>query len=141
MPTDNLHYIVVYDGDCPFCRRQVARIERRDRWRRFELAPRQTPGLMERFPKLAEGDFNTGMRVVLPDGRIAVGADAVYEIARRLPRWRWLAWLYVLPPIRWLAQRIYAWIAANRMRLGRSSDDGACNLEASESASRQNASR
>jgi predicted DCC family thiol-disulfide oxidoreductase YuxK len=77
--------VVVYDGACAFCLRQVERIRRRDRAGVFEFVPRQTAGLEQRFPKLAEGDFNTGMRLVHRDGSVSVGADAVYEIARRPP--------------------------------------------------------
>jgi predicted DCC family thiol-disulfide oxidoreductase YuxK len=120
--------VVVYDGECPFCCEQVARIRQRDRAGRFEFVARQAPGITERFPALAEGDFNTGMRLVRPDGRIYVGADAVYEIARRLPRWRWFAWLYRIPGIHALCRWIYAWIAANRLRLGRTCAGGVCRI-------------
>lgn len=118
--------VVVYDGECPFCRNQIARIRSRDIREQFEYVPRQTPALTDRFPALAEGDFNTGMRLVLPGGQIHVGADALYHIARRLPRWRWVAWLYRVPILHALAQRAYRWIAANRRRLGRTCDDGTC---------------
>jgi len=109
--------IVVYDGACGFCRTQVERMRRRDKGRWFEFVPRQTEGLTDRFPRLDEGDFNTGMRFIAPDGVIRVGADAVYEIFRRLPRWRWIAWVYRVPGIHALARWTYAWIAANRRRL------------------------
>lgn len=111
--------VVVFDGDCGFCRNAIARIQRRDLPPRFEYVPRQAPGLNDRFPRLAEQDFNTGLRLILPDGVIRVGADAFYEIARRLPRWRAVAWLYRVPGFGALARVIYRWIAANRMRLGR----------------------
>lgn len=118
--------VVVYDGDCAFCRAQIARIRRRDRSVQFEYVARQTPGLEQRFCRLAEGDFNSGMRLVDPQGRIHVGADAVYEIARRLPVWRRLAWLYRLPIVHGAARLIYKWIAANRQSLGRSCARNEC---------------
>ena len=121
--------VIVYDGACPFCRKQVARIRRRDRNGVFEFVPKQTPGLTVRFPRLAEGDFNTGMRLIDPDGTIHVGADAVYEIARRLPLSRWVAPLYRVPPIRWAARRFYGWIAANRYRFSRRECDMDCPLD------------
>ena len=125
---------IVYDGACAFCRRQVARIrgcERRGRERRssFEYMPRQTPGIEKRFPRLAEGDFNSGMRLITPGGQIFVGADAVYEIVCALPGWRRFAWLYRLPVVHALARRAYAWIAAHRQSLSKLSkpcDDDAC---------------
>ena len=121
--------VVVYDGECPFCRKQIARIRSRDIREQFEYVPRQTPALTDRFPALAEGDFNSGMRLVLPGGQVHVGVDALYHIARRLPRWRWVAWLYRVPILRALAQRAYRWIAANRQRLGQPCDDGACRID------------
>ena len=121
--------VIVYDGDCPFCRKQIIRIHQRDVSEQFEYLPRQTPGLTNRFPRLTEGDFNTGMRLVMQDGEIHVGADAVYHIARRLPVWRWLAWLYRIPVLHRLMRRTYGWIAANRRRLARTCEDGACRLD------------
>ena len=121
--------VVVYDGDCPFCRKQFARIRSRDIREQFEYVARQTPGLTDRFPALAQGDFNTGVRLVLPGGQVHVGADALYHIARRLPLWRWVAWLYRVPILHALARRAYRWIAANRQRFGQKCDDGACLID------------
>ena len=75
---DTLHprSTLVFDGDCPFCSRWVARIGRMDRRGTFEFVARQTEGLTERFPRLVDGDFNMGMRLITPDGAIHVGADA-----------------------------------------------------------------
>jgi len=100
-------------------------MQQRDADETFEYTPRQTEGLTERFPKLAEGDFNTGMRLVEPDGTIHVGADAVYHIARRLRGWRNLAWLYRIPGLKQLCRAGYAWIARNRQKLG-PCDDQTC---------------
>ena len=117
---------LVYDGHCSFCRRWVARIARMDRSGTFEFVARQTEGLTERFPKLVEGDFNTGMRLITPDDAIHVGADAAHQIVRRLRYGRRIAWLYRVPGIHWLTRAVYAWIAANRQSLGGKCDDETC---------------
>lgn len=117
---------LVYDGHCSFCRRWVARIARRDRRGTFEFVARQTEGLTKRFPKLVEGDFNTGMRLITPDDTIHIGADAAYQIARRLRYWHRIAWLYHVPGIHSLTRAVYAWIASNRQSLGGECDDGTC---------------
>ena len=114
---------LIYDGNCAFCLKWIARIAGRDRSHSFEFVARQTEGLTKRFPKLAEGDFNTGMRLITPDDVIHVGADAAYQIARRLRYWRSIAWLYRVPGIHWLTRAGYAWIAANRQSLGGKCDD------------------
>jgi predicted DCC family thiol-disulfide oxidoreductase YuxK len=118
--------VVIYDGACAFCRKQAARIRAWDTRGRFELVARQTPGLEERFPKLAQADFNTGMRVVLRSGEIPVGADAAYEIARGLPRTRWFAWIYRVPGLKQIARGAYGWVAANRYRLSGKCETGSC---------------
>lgn len=120
--------VIVYDGQCPFCLKQIERIKLRDAHGLFEYVPRQDPSLTDRFPPLAEQDFNTGMRLVQPDGRIHVGADAVYQIARQLPGWQSIAWLYRVPILHGLARLTYRWIAANRQRLGQTCDNGMCQI-------------
>ena len=118
--------VVVYDGACPFCLRQVERMKRRDMTGSFEYVPRQTEGLEERFPQLGEGDFNVGMRLVHTDRSISVGADAVYHIARRLRGWKYLAWVYRVPVLNGLCRTAYAWIAKNRYALAKKCEDGVC---------------
>ncbi len=118
--------VIVFDGECSFCRRQIDRVRRKDRHELFEYAARQTPGLEDRFPALADSDFNTGMRLIEPDERLYVGADALYEITRRLKPWKWIAWIYRIPGLTQLFRAIYAWIAANRHRLGGRCENDAC---------------
>lgn len=115
--------VVVYDGDCHFCRKQIQRFKARDSGKTFEYCPRQTEGIEERFPKLAEDDFNTGMRLVHPNGEVSVGADAVYQIAIHLRGYKYLAWLYQVPVAHQIARATYAWIAAHRMKLAGSCDE------------------
>ncbi len=97
-----------------------------DRSGSFEFVARQTEGLTERFPKLADGDFNTGMRLITPDDAIHVGADAAYQIARRLRYWRRIDWLYHVPGIHWLTRACYAWIAAHGQSLSGKCDNNTC---------------
>lgn len=118
--------VVVYDGDCEFCRRQADRIRRKDRAGRFELLPKQHPDLSHRFPQLAGADLRQGMRLVTPTGRVYVGADAVHQIARQLPGWRLLAWLYHVPGLRQLLRAGYASVAAHRQSLSRNCHACAC---------------
>ncbi len=121
--------VIVYDGECAFCQAQVKRIRRRDTRNLFEYLPRQTPGIEQRFPGLATAEFNSGMRLIYPDGQIFVGADAVYQFARRLHPWRWFAWLYRVPGFHYLAKMAYAWVASRRQSLGQTCDDGACHVQ------------
>jgi predicted DCC family thiol-disulfide oxidoreductase YuxK len=121
-------HVVVYDGECSFCRAQVARVRRLDKRDAFEYAARQTPGLVDRFPALASGDFDSGMRLISPGGETFVGADAVHRIARQLPYWRRVAWLYEVPGLRGLARKVYRWVAAHRRSLRPRCESGACEV-------------
>lgn len=120
--------VVVYDGECRFCIQQIQRFQRLDPSNQFEWVPRQQPGLEKRFPILAQSDFDTGMRYIGAGDKVEVGADAVYQICKRLPAFQPVAWLYLLPGCKQIARAIYAWIAANRKRLGQTCDNGACSI-------------
>ncbi len=122
-------YVIIYDGECGFCRRQINWIRSRDRSSCFEFVPRQTDGVEERFPALKEQDFETGLRLIRPDGTVRVGADGVYEIARRLPGYRILALIYRVPGFGFLGRQVYAWIARNRQRLSGQCESGTCAVE------------
>src|SRR2546429_9465711 len=69
------------------------------------------------FPQVPGERWMTAMQLVLPDGRVLAGADAMPELLRRVPRWRWVAVLFALPGMRPLARVVYARIARNRMRV------------------------
>jgi predicted DCC family thiol-disulfide oxidoreductase YuxK len=83
----------------------------------LEILPCRSAPRRARFPQITDERCMQAMQLVLPDGRILEGADAVPELLRRIPRWRWAAAALALPGARPLARRVYAWIAANRMRI------------------------
>lgn len=106
--------VILYDGTCGYCRRQVSRIRQRDHDDQFDFTEWQDAGVIEKFPQLAHRPFNAGLGFVNRDGSILLGADAVHAVSRRLPGWRWVAWIYLVPGLRFSFRRVYAWIAANR---------------------------
>ena len=119
--------VIVFDGECRFCQWSVGRIRKLDRAGLFELVPRQTPGVDERFPVLTNSDFNTGLRLLRTDTEVDVGADAIYQIYRRLPPYHLVAWIYRLPIFGALSRAGYGLIARNRHRFGRvECDTGSC---------------
>src|SRR3989442_814760 len=73
---------VLYDGECGLCTGWARRFGAVLNRRRFELAPLQTPWVRERLG-LVPGVVLTEMRLLLSDGSIYGGADAIIEIARR----------------------------------------------------------
>jgi len=120
--------VVVFDGECPFCIKQIERFKSLDLDKQLEFVPRQAPDLLLRFPVLAQANFDSGMRFIATDGNVDVGADAVYQICKRLPSLRGLAGLYPFPVIKQISQLVYACISANRKRLAQKCDS-ACAKE------------
>lgn len=112
--------VLIYDGDCSMCRASALWLMRRalaGGAQELEILPCRSSARRARFPEISEAACLTAMQLVLPDGRVLAGADAVPEILRRIPRWRWLRRLFDVPGVRPLARRAYRWIAENRMQL------------------------
>jgi predicted DCC family thiol-disulfide oxidoreductase YuxK len=111
--------VVLYDGQCPFCRRSVALLRRLDWLGRLRyhdardadhLPPSNEP---LHPPRLLEQ-----MHVLSPGGdRAFAGFGAVRYLAWRLPALWAVAPLLYLPGIPVLGQRIYLWVAKNRFQL------------------------
>jgi predicted DCC family thiol-disulfide oxidoreductase YuxK len=106
---------VLYDADCPFCRRWAARFEKTLTLRGFDLSPLQSPWVRECFD-LPEHELFSRMRVLTREGRDLAGADALLFIARHI----WWAWpLYAiskLPAVFPLYRILYDQIASSRSR-------------------------
>jgi predicted DCC family thiol-disulfide oxidoreductase YuxK len=109
---------LVYDADCAMCRASALWLMRRAMAAgQLEILPCRSGPRRARFPQITDERCMRAMQLVLPDGRVLEGADAVPELLRRIPRWRWAAAVLALPGVRGVARRAYAWIAANRMRI------------------------
>lgn len=104
---------VVFDGSCGFCRDTVDLVARWDRARRLVLVPFQDADRVAALG-LTQPDVAAALHLVLPDGRVFAGADAVAELLRLLPRLRWAAGVFRIPGVRPAARRVYAWVARRR---------------------------
>jgi predicted DCC family thiol-disulfide oxidoreductase YuxK len=104
---------LIYDGECGLCRQIVARVAEWDRHRRLVLVPFQDEARVARLgvPLAA---LAAAMHLLLPDGRVLAGADAVPELLRLLPGKRWLAAGFAVPGVLPVARRVYAWVARRR---------------------------
>ena len=110
---------LIYDGECDICQQAVARLRRWDRECVLRFVPFQDTSAVARFG-IALPALAAAMHLVLPDGRVYPGADAIPELLRLLRGKRWLAPLFRIPGVLPLARRIYAWIALRRRCLVRS---------------------
>ncbi len=118
MTRPTVRAVLIYDDECPMCRASALWLMRLARSvGRVEILPCRSPVRVARFPQITEDACLTAMQLVLPDGRVLAGADAVPELLHRIRGLGWLAAVFALPGMRPLARRVYAWIARNRMRI------------------------
>ncbi|HEX4667838.1 MAG TPA: lipase maturation factor family protein [Chthoniobacterales bacterium] len=80
--------LMVYDGDCGFCKLWVARWEE-ETGAAVEYQPLQEAAA--RFPEVGREDFERAVKLIEPDGQVWTGAAAVYRSlgagGRPLNRW------------------------------------------------------
>lgn len=104
---------LIYDGECGLCREAATMLQSWDRERRIVLVPFQDEAGTRRFG-IALPALAAAMHLVLPDGRVFAGADAVPELLRYLPGKRWMRWLFAVPGLRPVARRVYRYVAERR---------------------------
>lgn len=122
-------WAILYDGRCRFCQAGAARLASYFPPASVELLSSHEPGALERFPGVTPEAADAAMHLRDPSGRIFKGAEAVARAIASRGGVRRLAHLYYVPGIRWLADRTYRFIAANRYRIGgrdSTCDTGAC---------------
>jgi predicted DCC family thiol-disulfide oxidoreductase YuxK len=87
--------LLIYDGECSFCRAWIAR------WRhvigeRVEYAPYQEAA--PRIPDIPRERFAHAVHLVEPDGRCSQAAEAVFRSLAFAPGHGWALWLYRFLP-------------------------------------------
>lgn len=104
--------VLVYDGDCRFCRSWV------DYWaalcqNRLQFRPYQQAAAD--FPQLSEDEFRRHIQLFASDGRRYRGAAAAFQVLRQIPGKGGWWWLYRhLPGFAPLSEWFYDRVAAHR---------------------------
>ena len=104
--------LLIYDGDCGFCRTWIAR------WRRVvgdsvDCAPYQEAA--ERAPGVPRERFAEAVHLIEHGGRVSRAAEAVFRSLAYAPGRGGGLWLYrFLPGFAPLSEACYAWIARHR---------------------------
>jgi predicted DCC family thiol-disulfide oxidoreductase YuxK len=120
IPNPPAEPLLVFDADCGFCRTWVAR------WRRLlgdrvACEPFQTAAA--RFPSIPRSRFRHALHLILPDGTVYQGAEAVFRSLAMAPQpshYGKLLQLYErLPGARPVSEWGYRWVANHRPQLSR----------------------
>jgi predicted DCC family thiol-disulfide oxidoreductase YuxK len=109
--------IVLYDGDCGFCRRSVDWALRRDRDRRLTATPIQSPTGEFLLADLTPDQRLREVHVINDDGRRSSGGAAVKDVLRALPSARGLARVVSVSPR--MTQVGYRFVANHRALFGK----------------------
>jgi predicted DCC family thiol-disulfide oxidoreductase YuxK len=109
--------ILVYDGDCSFCRLWI------ERWRaltgeRVRYAPFQE--VAAQFPETPRDAFARAVQLIVPGGGTFSAAHAVFRTLALVPGLAWMLWLYQhLPGAAFVAESLYGFVARHRNPLYR----------------------
>jgi predicted DCC family thiol-disulfide oxidoreductase YuxK len=117
-PFDGGRIVILFDGVCDVCHRGVAWVRARDTGGAFAFVPFQDPAVARRRPDLDPAALARAVHVVVPDGRVVTGADALPVVLARLPGRgpRIAARLLALPGALAVARPLYRVAAALRPR-------------------------
>ena len=134
---DSWRFKLLFDGECPLCRREVAFLRNRNRHHRLAFeditAPDFDPGKYGCTPE----ELMSVIHGVFPDGRM-VRKLQVFREAYRAVGLGWLLAPTGWPGLRWLADRGYEWFARHRLSVGRwfgrKCDTGKCGMPAGKPA-------
>ncbi len=109
--------VLIYDGDCNFCRRWVARLcyvtgDRIDTQAFQEVA--------HQFPDISPDQFQASIQLVQPDGSVLDGAEAVFLALAYNPNYGRPLWVYrKVPGVASVTEFLYRLVARNRRVIGR----------------------
>jgi predicted DCC family thiol-disulfide oxidoreductase YuxK len=119
---------VLYDGECRFCRSQIAVLRRLDLGRSLRFTSLHDPAVSRDFPEIPPADLLARMYVVDRAGRARGGAEGIRFLSRRLvPLWP-LAMLLHIPGSLPVWQRLYDFVAHRRYAIAGRCGDGTCRL-------------
>lgn len=122
--------VVIYDGHCRFCTKQVRRLAFFDRAGRLAFLSLHDPRVAERYPDLTYDQLMEELYLVRPNGVRYAGAAAFRYLSRQLPLlWPLVPFLHIpysLPVWNWCYQQV----AQRRYLFGRieECEGGTCSL-------------
>jgi predicted DCC family thiol-disulfide oxidoreductase YuxK len=121
--------VVIYDGDCKFCSKQVRTLARLDWFKTLAFVSLHDEFVARKYPGLTYDQLMEQIYVVTPQGVVYGGASAVRFLSRQMPGLWILMPLLHIPGSLPLWQSIYGWIARRRYKISQRYE-GACENDA-----------
>lgn len=104
--------LVIFDGDCHFCRHWI------ERWREATAGRVEYSSAEEvaaQFPEIAPAEFEKSVQLIETTGEVFSGAEAVFRSLGYARGGKWLAWCYArVPSFARATEAAYGLIARNR---------------------------
>ncbi|GLE52454.1 thiol-disulfide oxidoreductase DCC family protein [Mycobacterium montefiorense] len=108
-----MHGVLVFDGRCGMCTREVNRLARLNRTGMLRIEPMQSPGMAERLGVTGERMLQSAWWLdssgAVFTGAHAINAALAAALGTRLP-----LWIYRIPGIGAMQNVIYRWVATHR---------------------------
>ncbi len=109
--------LLIFDGDCGFCRRWVERGKSLT-GDRVDYAPSQEVG--SRFPDITPEQFQNAAWLILPDGTKLSGAAAILRALKEARGRGWMYYTYQhVPGFSSASEMVYRWVARHRPLMSR----------------------
>jgi len=111
--------LMIFDGDCNFCTLWIRR------WQQMtgdavDYLPSQGPQIVTQFPEIPRERFETAVQLIEPDGTVFSGAEAVFRVLAKNPKWRWSLRVYEYAPvIARITEFAYGFVAGHRTSFSR----------------------
>jgi len=106
--------LLLWDGDCDFCRRSVAWAEQRDAAHAFHAVPYQQTPSPPMTPELRQACARA-VHLITPEGRMLRAGRACLWVLQRIG-YPVLARVLAIPPLVWAVEVVY-WLVARNRRL------------------------
>lgn len=89
--------VLLYDGNCGFCRTWINRLRRWDRAGRIDYVPCQQRAAVADLPAIGDDALEHAAHLVAPDGSVRAGARAMPMLLGYLPGGGLLRPFYYIP--------------------------------------------
>lgn len=113
--------IVLWDGDCGFCRNSLEWVKKRKPQGEIEYLSFHEEKAKKWRDQIGLEALQKSMYVIEGDKNFYGGSEGFRILLSRIPRYQWLSFLMGLPLVKQCCRIVYSFIAKNRLRFGKHS--------------------